>query len=44
MVLKGIQYLVRKCRGQSDAARKSLLACAGIRHFLTRGLAGFWCA
>jgi GT2 family glycosyltransferase len=42
VLVKGAQYLVRRLRGKVGPARKSLLACRGALHFLTRGLVGFW--
>jgi GT2 family glycosyltransferase len=39
---KGLQYLWRRLKGPRDKAKKSLLACHGAGHFLTRGLTSFW--
>jgi hypothetical protein len=42
LLVKGVQYLWRRARGQRDKADKSLLAFRGFWHFLTRGLVAFW--
>ena len=42
LVLKGSQYLFRSLCGKTEAAKKSQRACQGARHFLTRGMVGFW--
>jgi GT2 family glycosyltransferase len=39
---KALEYLWRKWRGEDEKAQKSLLALQAGRHFLFRGLAGFW--
>src|SRR5262245_46565448 len=39
---KGVEYLVRRLRGDGARAEKSRLAWRGAGHFLTRGLAPFW--
>jgi GT2 family glycosyltransferase len=41
-VAKGLQYLARRLRGRTEAARASRLAWDGARHFLMRGLVTFW--
>lgn len=42
VVAKLAQYLWRRAHGRRSAATKSLLACRGSWHFLSRGLPAFW--
>jgi GT2 family glycosyltransferase len=43
-VAKGGEYVLRRLRGNTEAAHKSRLACTGAWHFLARGLVPFWLA
>jgi len=42
IVMKALQYLWRRVRGDSEKAAKSLLALRGSLHFLFHGLIPFW--
>jgi GT2 family glycosyltransferase len=41
-IAKALQWCWRYTRGRHEAAERSLLACRGFWHFLTRGLGAFW--
>jgi GT2 family glycosyltransferase len=42
LVVKSIQYVLRRCRGRSRSAAKSLLGVRSAAAFLRRGLIAFW--
>ena len=42
LIVKSIQYVLRRCRGRSRAAAKSRLQMRSAAAFLRRGLMAFW--
>jgi GT2 family glycosyltransferase len=42
IVFKGVEYGIRRLRGQREKAEKSLLAVQAACHLLMRGLVAFW--